>query len=55
MCMSGPLAQSVECRADDAKVVSSSLTWTMSFYFMLVFEQFLLSSYLTNVSRVLSN
>ena len=28
-CVSGPLAQSVERRADNAKVVSSSLTWTI--------------------------
>ena len=28
----GPLAQSVERRADNAKVVSSRLTWTIFFF-----------------------
>ena len=32
----GPLAQSVERRADNAKVVSSRLTWTTSLFFFLV-------------------
>ena len=31
----GPLAQSVERRADNAKAVSSSLTWTMGKFFFL--------------------
>ncbi len=30
---SGPLAQSAERGADNAKVVSSSLTWTISYTF----------------------
>ena len=32
MDMPGPLAQSAERRADNAKVVSSSLTWTIEFF-----------------------
>ncbi len=31
LCVVGPLAQSAERRADNAKVVSSSLTWTTFF------------------------
>ena len=36
----GPLAQSVERRADNAKVVSSRLTWTNFFYFAFFFSSF---------------
>ena len=40
----GPLAQSVERRADNAKVVSSRLTWTTSlFFFSLSHSWFIIS------------
>ena len=35
----GPLAQSAERRADNAKVVSSSLTWTTEFFVPIPFLQ----------------
>ena len=37
-CQVGPLAQSVERGADNAKVVSSRLTWTTFFYFFSIFN-----------------
>ena len=37
VCASGPLAQSVERRADNAKVESSRLSWTTFFFSLLSF------------------
>ena len=42
----GPLAQSAERRADNAKVVSSSLTWTTEHFFSILFMHLPFEKYL---------